>query len=306
MMRCRSPRLALIALLLTVCLQETGFAEPALKIGDQAFSYRKTVSHDNLWSISRQLLDKETEVTHQQLMAAMLRANPDAFLNGSVFYLRKGMVLTIPSLAEIKAEDPAKAEAFYLGQEKAWLGEEPSTPELYALGSDASATAPGANTGGKEAPGDKTLANSSGDGKGGLADAPSPSAQQDSWRAYWPYLTGIMLLIFGLWAMTRRNHQAPEAAVASSTHKQSVAVSMEGLEKTRAVEAMAVATNLVTSSGLPQQGAPLEAHETTIKLQMAKAYLELKREHAARELLEEVIQEGNPKLQDQARKLLAA
>lgn len=110
--------LALSILLLPVCL--AGPAAADMPIGEQAFAYhRQTVFGDTLWSISRSVMP-EQGVTQAQLMVAILRRNPDAFLHNNAFYLQKGITLTLPSLAEVQAENPKQAESFYKRQERIW------------------------------------------------------------------------------------------------------------------------------------------------------------------------------------------
>lgn len=296
-------------------------AETGPTIGNESFTFRETVRHDNLWNISRALMPAGHSVTQQQIMAALLRSNPDAFLNGNVFQLRRGAVLTVPALADIKAEDPLKAETFYAGQEKVWLGEDTALPSLYALNSGSRSgdaaiseskpkedakpaeTAPGKPDTTTDAKAPQVSASTP---RSGLSDAPAASGQSDFWKGYWPLLAGAMLLALGLWAFMKRGQTAPAASASTASTATRVTVSMEGLEKTRAVEAMAVAQTLVSSPVTQDKAAPVESHETQLKLLMAKAYLELKRDKAAREVLEEVLKEGNPELQEQARKLLLA
>lgn len=97
-------------------------AKGGMKVGDKPLTYRETVKHDNLWTISRKVMPTAEKVTLSQMMAAMLRRNPEAFSKNNVFYLREGVVLTIPSLKEVRAEDAAKAKAQFLHHKEAWKG----------------------------------------------------------------------------------------------------------------------------------------------------------------------------------------
>ena len=112
--------LALCAALLCVVFQPL-FAKsvPIEKIGAQAFSYRPTASFDNLWDVSRQVRPAQG-ATHYQVMLSLLRKNPEAFVKGNIFCLRQGIVLTIPSLLEVQAEDIAKASALYAEHQNIW------------------------------------------------------------------------------------------------------------------------------------------------------------------------------------------
>jgi FimV-like protein len=68
-----------------------------------------TVDHDNLWNLAARVAPVRG-ATRQQVMVALLRLNPQAFVQGNMHRLRRGMPLTVPSAQEIAAEDPARAE----------------------------------------------------------------------------------------------------------------------------------------------------------------------------------------------------
>lgn len=61
--------------------------------------YGPTVSNDTLWSIAKAV--RPNDISIQQMMLALLRANPEAFIDNNVNGLRRGHVLRMPDEAEI-------------------------------------------------------------------------------------------------------------------------------------------------------------------------------------------------------------
>lgn len=77
---------------------------PRAAIGD---SYGPVGDGDSLWRIARQI--QPDGVNINQMMIALQRANPDAFIGGNINRLRKGAVLRIPSREEIAAVGSSEA-----------------------------------------------------------------------------------------------------------------------------------------------------------------------------------------------------
>jgi FimV-like protein len=75
-----------------------------------ASAQRLTVQRDTLWNIAATLVPGR-EPSRPQVMVAILRANPDAFVLGNMHRLRRGVSLVIPSLEAMKAEPVFKAAA---------------------------------------------------------------------------------------------------------------------------------------------------------------------------------------------------
>ena len=71
---------------------------------------RATVDQDNLWDLAGKIAPT-AGVTRQQVMVAMLRRNPEAFVKGNIHRLRKGVPLVLPGLGDLRAEDPAASVA---------------------------------------------------------------------------------------------------------------------------------------------------------------------------------------------------
>ena len=75
---------------------------------------------DNLWTIAEKLRQDDQSLTVYQVMMALLRSNPDAFVNGNVNRLKVGHVLRIEDptmLADISAVDAARE---YQSQTAIW------------------------------------------------------------------------------------------------------------------------------------------------------------------------------------------
>lgn len=68
----------------------------------------------NLYGIARTLRDER--YNHLQLMAALVEANSEAFINGNMNLLRAGASLTIPDAATVAAISPQQARQIYQTQ----------------------------------------------------------------------------------------------------------------------------------------------------------------------------------------------
>ncbi len=83
--------------------------------------YGATTSTDTLWSLA-QRFRPGTGVSMQQMMLAMVRANPHAFVDGNVNTLRAGVVLRIPDRDALAATSQADALAEVRRQHAVWEG----------------------------------------------------------------------------------------------------------------------------------------------------------------------------------------
>ncbi|GIX52601.1 FimV/HubP family polar landmark protein [Sphaerotilus sulfidivorans] len=95
-----------------LALLHVASAQPAAEpiVGETARPFRTTVAQDNLWDIAGKVA-RQAGVGRQQVMVAVLRRNPDAFVKGNIHRLRQGVPLVLPSLGELKAEDRAASVA---------------------------------------------------------------------------------------------------------------------------------------------------------------------------------------------------
>jgi pilus assembly protein FimV len=108
-----------------------------------ASEYGPVASGETLWEIATTTRPNEA-VTLNQMMLALLRANPEAFYQDNVNTLRRGAILRIPGPEEIEATRAAQAAAEVLNQNRTWI--ESTRPTMVADGS--SSFAPGTGTSG--------------------------------------------------------------------------------------------------------------------------------------------------------------
>ena len=74
---------------------------------------------DTLWEIARELRP-DASVSIQQMMLALLRANPEAFSHNNINWLAAGAVLWMPGAAELQALTTSQAYAEVLAQNNVW------------------------------------------------------------------------------------------------------------------------------------------------------------------------------------------
>lgn len=97
--------------------------------GPAAQSYGPVKTTDTLWSLASRYRP-DGRVSVQQMMLAMVRANPDAFVDGNVNGLKAGAVLRIPELRNIESLSQEEALAEVKRQYAAWAQERPApTPQ---------------------------------------------------------------------------------------------------------------------------------------------------------------------------------
>ena len=95
-----------------------------LLLGDvQKISVR---SGQTLSEIAAQLAPQLGDVTLDQTMMALFKANPDAFASGSINRLDAGAELTKPSQALLRSISPAQANEFVAESNAQWLAEQES------------------------------------------------------------------------------------------------------------------------------------------------------------------------------------
>lgn len=89
------------------------------EVADAPSEYGPVRPNDTLWEIAQQVRPSG-ELTVQQTMVALLRANPDAFLNGDMNRLKRGAVLRVPPQSEIASITAAAARAEVSRQVALW------------------------------------------------------------------------------------------------------------------------------------------------------------------------------------------
>lgn len=82
-------------------------------------TYGPTTPQEHIWELS-QKLRPNASISVQQMMVALLRANPTAFSENNINSLRVGATLQIPSLEQIQQISPALARQIVAKQNKQW------------------------------------------------------------------------------------------------------------------------------------------------------------------------------------------
>ena len=86
--------------------------------------YGPTITGDTLWSIAK-AMRPDSSVSIQQTMLALLRANPEVFINNNINGLKRGHVLQMPEIPDIQSA--TKEEAFAQAQIQNSLWDEART-----------------------------------------------------------------------------------------------------------------------------------------------------------------------------------
>ncbi len=94
--------------------QQTSYSSPS---GDSS-DYRIQAG-ETAWSLADSMRPDQS-VSVQQMMLAMLRINPEVFINGNVNGLKKGYILRIPDRAEITSVSQEEAKAMVVEQNALW------------------------------------------------------------------------------------------------------------------------------------------------------------------------------------------
>ncbi|HET8790535.1 MAG TPA: FimV/HubP family polar landmark protein, partial [Modicisalibacter sp.] len=80
-------------------------------------------SGDTLWGLAMRVRPS-AEISIDQVMLALLQANPEAFPDGNINGLRAGVTLVVPSRQVMLASTPAEAVNRVQTQNRAWRGDE--------------------------------------------------------------------------------------------------------------------------------------------------------------------------------------
>lgn len=88
--------------------------------------YGPVRSGETLWPIAQKL--KPRGITTQQMAMALLRANPQAFIDNNVNNLRAGATLTVPPRGFIEELDAAAARAEFSAQSRRWQAPVATSP----------------------------------------------------------------------------------------------------------------------------------------------------------------------------------
>ncbi len=110
-------------------------------------TYGPTTSSDTLWNIAASVRP-DSSVSMQQVMLALQDLNPDAFIGGNINRLRRGEVLRVPDIEQVRSRSRSEAIQQVAAQNEAF-----STPERTVDATDtqvASGQAAQGETGGDE------------------------------------------------------------------------------------------------------------------------------------------------------------
>jgi pilus assembly protein FimV len=169
-------------------------AKPA---GAQAYVYRATSSGDNLWDIAGAVVGSgggATAIDRNQVMVAIFRANPQAFPEGNLHRIQRGLDLTIPSLADIRREERSRAATLVAQHRSAYADRRLKPVALYAL-SRGSVPAEASPAGSASAGSGSTVEAAS---ASAVAELPEAPAAVGSSRAGWWLAGAAALLALGV------------------------------------------------------------------------------------------------------------
>ncbi|TVU88773.1 FimV/HubP family polar landmark protein [Vreelandella titanicae] len=98
---------------------ETGPATPARASGSAPGNSRAYIgSGDTLWSVAERI--KPDKASVQQMMVALLEANPEVFPSGNINDMRAGQTLEVPDAERILARSHADADTAIKAMNEAW------------------------------------------------------------------------------------------------------------------------------------------------------------------------------------------
>lgn len=335
-------------------------AQAAAPAAPASSAVRTTVEQDTLWDIAGQAAPA-AGVSRQQFMVAVLRRNPDAFVKGNIHRLRRGVPLVLPSAAELRAEDPARAIALVDEHLKAMRAGKVLEP-LPPLSGVAVAPAPAPVTPAVPVPPPPPVASAPAPAPAPVEplrrvetppvpapasepvakpaetpavpavtprseavppSAPVTNAPVPGGTALWPYVLLLGAVAGGAILWRRRGRGGATAAAASSEFAASTTlgrptttprvfdVSTAAADVARTVETSQIVTELVRS----EEPAPVAADEDDpvgqlvaqagLKIDMARASLDVGRIEKARALLQAVMREGSGRQQAEASEILA-
>lgn len=81
--------------------------------------YGPVATGENLWNIANKIRP-DLSISTNQMMLALLRANPEAFINGNINRLRSGAVLHLPDIQDIQSISKAQAAEEVESQYMLW------------------------------------------------------------------------------------------------------------------------------------------------------------------------------------------
>ncbi|MBF8221671.1 FimV/HubP family polar landmark protein [Halomonas sp. 328] len=107
--------------------------------GDPAF----VRSGDTLWAVASRLRP-DSGIDMQQMMLALVAANPEVFPHGNINQMRAGFTLRVPEREALVAISPAEASRLVQAHHQAWANRSGGVPAPVAMPALAAAVAPAA------------------------------------------------------------------------------------------------------------------------------------------------------------------
>ncbi|WP_445004278.1 FimV/HubP family polar landmark protein [Halomonas mongoliensis] len=98
-------------------------------------------SGDTLWAVAGRLRP-DSGISMNQMMVALVEANPEAFPSGNINAMRAGFTLVVPSREAIAARAGAEADRLVGEMNRAWANRGSGAPARVALGSASAPSAP--------------------------------------------------------------------------------------------------------------------------------------------------------------------
>lgn len=121
-------------------LEPTAAPPEPVAVATASGEYGPVATGETLWEIASTTRPNEA-VTLNQMMLALLRANPEAFYQQNVNTLKRGAILRIPGPQELSATEASQAAVEVLNQNRSWI--EATRPTLVA---DATLTSNGSSS----------------------------------------------------------------------------------------------------------------------------------------------------------------
>lgn len=168
-------------------------AKPA---GEQPYLYKGTASGDNLWAIAGAVVGPaglSPAIDRNEVMVAIFRANPEAFPEGNMHRIQRGLDLTVPSRADIAREDRAQAATLVAQHRRAYADRRLTAEPLYPLDGAASAAAAA-----------KAAASSALSASAAASSAEAPQEGLPTWLLALGFIVAAGLAAVGLRAVSRR------------------------------------------------------------------------------------------------------
>ncbi|MBB3140548.1 type IV pilus assembly protein FimV [Halomonas organivorans] len=97
-------------------------------------------SGDTLWAVAERLRP-DAAIGMDQMMVALVEANPEIFPSGNANQMRAGHTLSVPGRAAIVARSPARASELMEDMNRAWASRGDGAPVPVALGDEGPSTA---------------------------------------------------------------------------------------------------------------------------------------------------------------------